>query len=792
MKPYILLIAIICNSFYGYSQIHKMEVFQVGTKLAFYAGQCDNNIPQSEGKLSFCDDGGNLGIVERSYGLSDRGIKRMFANHQNQDEVYLTRNGISIWNMDGTWENIPNVAVPQYNGSVLITEGIVTPSGKLIFSSTNGQSKMTVYNRSTKEISTESFPVGVYPNLFVYDDDENLTWILAKQSNKIYLYSYDEISLVEIAQFTEPGFIAINQGYPIKYRANHIYIGNGNGLFDLDISNYSSSVPLTHYNTTSTPSLPYDRVNDFHFAADGKLWVAMTASYDGALIEFNTLNGDYNKYQLPLESNPDINLRFRTLAIDESTGFLWAAASNYNGLVNLQFNGSIPNWAYLPKDSLSILGFPYTYAPDNIYYRNNQFYFTTVDYSSSSNENFEVLINKNGSWSGHSDNDDGNLSTYMNKRFKYSAPDDVGGVWWFNTADHIVVYRDKDDNHQYINLNIGPSNVVDVDQKAIVYGSPNGLQKIDFPNTVPFLQAPNSATGLQRVGSQVWIYDRIAKKIDVYENNNLEKTYDLGNDDYQYYYRFAVDDENNVWFMRSNGTGGNYIRKFNTATLVAETFDRPEKLNSHLVIVPGPESSVWFVGRKGLLLYKDGSWYPFVNSEYPEFFNVIDAIVDENGKCYVLRSNLAAITTIENPTAVLPVLNTTFLEGGNTILPALKHYAPAVITIDSEGSVWTHGSQNAFKIVDDDLAREYRVPLVVANENLLFDSDVELYPNPSNGTLFVKTNLDIDKIEIYSVLGRLVESIFNRHAMEIDLPSGVYSVKVFSGKKTVVKKLIIN
>ncbi len=795
MKNYLVLIALVCVSFHGFSQINKMEAFLIGTKLAFYPGQCDNNIPQAQGKLSFCDKAGNVGVVERSYGLSYRGVKQMLPNLQNDDEVYLTYKGVSIRKADGSWENVPHVAVPpyDYSGSTgpVIQQGLVTPSGKLLLATTNNQSMLAVYDRITKLMTSESFPVGVYPGNFVYDVDRHFTWILARNSSSTFLYSYDENTLMLVATLTEPGLNNLTNA-TILYKGDHIYLGNGMGLYDLDVSNYATSVPLVHYDETSTPSLPFEQVKDMQFDTDGQLWMAMTKANDGGLVKLNPANGTSATYQLPLQSNSAINHYFQGVGINENTGAIWCVATNYSGLVRLQLNGSTPVWDFLSKDSLATLGYPYTYVPHKIYYKNSQLYFTTNDGSTGSNANYEVLINNNGSWSGRNDDSEGNLSQHMNQRFNYAAPDDLGGVWWFNNFDDVVVYRDKDDNHQYVNLKIGAKGVIDADQKAIVLGGiPSELRKIDFPDVLSFQQAPNDATGMQRVGNQIWIYDRMTPKIDVYENNNLVKTFSLDNDDYQNYYHFAVDDENNAWFIRSNGTGGNYIRKFNTTSLVSVTYDRSEKLNSLLKIVPAPDNSVWFIGRRGLLYYQDNNWYPFLYADYSEFFNVVDGVVDENGKFYVLRNDNAAITTIEHPTATMPLLETLFIEGSSSILPALKHYRPGTIAIDSEGSIWTHASQNAFKLMDDDLAKEYRVSLVVANKNLSKDLGFKIYPNPSPGQVTIQSEEQIQQVEIFAATGQRVLIKRNTKVINTQLNAGVYFVKIFSPKGVGVQKLIV-
>lgn len=87
---------------------------------------------------------------------------------------------------------------------------------------------------------------------------------------------------------------------------------------------------------------------------------------------------------------------------------------------------------------------------------------------------------------------------------------------------------------------------------------------------------------------------------------------------------------------------------------------------------------------------------------------------------------------------------------------------------------------------------------VLSVEDELFDNQITLYPNPSNGFISLTNSSvnEIDKIEIYNLIGKQVhvEIINNRDLINLDLEklnSGVYMAKVFSGERNTTKKLII-
>ncbi|EDP72547.1 hypothetical protein FBALC1_15637 [Flavobacteriales bacterium ALC-1] len=802
MKLRLLFLALLCSSLTE-AQITKAEAFLTGTKITFYPNQCGNTIPEAADKLTFCDGIDNLGIVDRSYGLNDRGVNRMLPNYFNNDEVYVTDNGLSIRNTDGTWENIPNIAVPTYStqgdwtNAGTIENGLVLPDGKVIIRSINASiGPIThVYDRTLKTFTLLSFPDNINPQLFVYDFDRSLTWIITFNSSDRQLYIYDgnSVSLVENLPDLQSVDVSINSANLI-YNNDYLYLAGNTGLHKIDVSNHISS-PLTvvSYDSTTTPNLPFDTVNDLQFDSNGDLWLAQSdANSDGGIVKFNITNETYDLYQL--ESNtPNINYAFQNIALDNND-IIWTNTSYYSGIMKLTFTGNAPNWDLKSSTDIEALGVPMTYNPNNIYFRNNQFYFTTSDGSSGSNNNFEVVINNDDVWSGRNDNEDGNLSQRMNARFNYNLPDANGGVWWFNTDDEIVVYRDANDNHQSILIeDLSYASAIDDDGKAIIKGgSPNEIRKIDFPNANSIQVNANEANDMKRVSDQVWVYNRGAKKIEVYKDDVLVHTYDLDEDWYLNSYYFTADDNGDAWFIRSYN--GIEIKKFDITTLTSTTYDVSSigNIGTLKKVVAAPNGGVWFLGTSGAVYQENEIFYSFLYEDYPDIFQVQDLVVDTNGKAHLLNDS-SIIITIENPTDSNPILSNIYVAGNSTILPALDHYLPRTITIDSEGSMWTHASQNAFKIVDADFAAEYiPQPNVLSVSEVVLDSEIRLYPNPTNGILHINSNIKIDRIEVFSILGYKVLEINDTVQLNISsLNKGLYLFKITSNRTIINKKIIL-
>ncbi|MFT5892733.1 MAG: beta-glucanase (GH16 family), partial [Dokdonia sp.] len=73
-----------------------------------------------------------------------------------------------------------------------------------------------------------------------------------------------------------------------------------------------------------------------------------------------------------------------------------------------------------------------------------------------------------------------------------------------------------------------------------------------------------------------------------------------------------------------------------------------------------------------------------------------------------------------------------------------------------------------------------------------FAQKFSVYPNPASDFISIKTVENIDRVELYSILGQLVNK--NNGTKQIDtkyLKSGLYLLKIYSGNNTVTKKIII-
>ena len=68
----------------------------------------------------------------------------------------------------------------------------------------------------------------------------------------------------------------------------------------------------------------------------------------------------------------------------------------------------------------------------------------------------------------------------------------------------------------------------------------------------------------------------------------------------------------------------------------------------------------------------------------------------------------------------------------------------------------------------------------------------ELYPNPIDDYLYITTEENINKIEIYNIMGVMIlekDSTSNKIDLS-DLNNGIYFIKIKTDKGTIVKRIV--
>jgi len=72
------------------------------------------------------------------------------------------------------------------------------------------------------------------------------------------------------------------------------------------------------------------------------------------------------------------------------------------------------------------------------------------------------------------------------------------------------------------------------------------------------------------------------------------------------------------------------------------------------------------------------------------------------------------------------------------------------------------------------------------------DENIVVYPNPTSDFIYIKTNLSLEKIELYDALGKNILKAKNIKKIPVNnLSKGIYILKIYSGNKSISKKVII-
>ena len=68
----------------------------------------------------------------------------------------------------------------------------------------------------------------------------------------------------------------------------------------------------------------------------------------------------------------------------------------------------------------------------------------------------------------------------------------------------------------------------------------------------------------------------------------------------------------------------------------------------------------------------------------------------------------------------------------------------------------------------------------------------KIFPNPAQNEIFIKSDLQIEKVEIYSYAGSLIisENNFNGNIFVSSLLQGIYLLKIHTDKGVLVSKIV--
>jgi hypothetical protein len=74
----------------------------------------------------------------------------------------------------------------------------------------------------------------------------------------------------------------------------------------------------------------------------------------------------------------------------------------------------------------------------------------------------------------------------------------------------------------------------------------------------------------------------------------------------------------------------------------------------------------------------------------------------------------------------------------------------------------------------------------------VLSTQLKIFPNPAKNDIFIKSDLQIEKVELYSLTGVLMmsDNNFTGKIFVSALPLGIYLLKVYTDKGWVVSKVV--
>jgi len=92
-----------------------------------------------------------------------------------------------------------------------------------------------------------------------------------------------------------------------------------------------------------------------------------------------------------------------------------------------------------------------------------------------------------------------------------------------------------------------------------------------------------------------------------------------------------------------------------------------------------------------------------------------------------------------------------------------------------------------------DYVRIYQTNPLSIDDNIL--NDIKVYPNPANTKINISSQLNIDKVDLYDITGKLILTTNKPKSNVIDvsaITNGMYLLKIYSGERSSTKKIVIN
>lgn len=109
------------------------------------------------------------------------------------------------------------------------------------------------------------------------------------------------------------------------------------------------------------------------------------------------------------------------------------------------------------------------------------------------------------------------------------------------------------------------------------------------------------------------------------------------------------------------------------------------------------------------------------------------------------------------------------------------------ITPLANGSYWVTATDTNGCISDTAF---YMVTFIPSGVDDILNSDINIYPNPTDGLIHINSDLKIEKIELFSVEGKLLKTT-TEVSILLDV-QGIYFIKIITEQGNIMKRVVVN
>ena len=213
-------------------------------------------------------------------------------------------------------------------------------------------------------------------------------------------------------------------------------------------------------------------------------------------------------------------------------------------------------------------------------------------------------------------------------------------------------------------------------------------------------------------------------------------------------------------------------RDTNTVAIYGIGFEVKVDVN---LIEPGTMEMIW-----------DSSWMGTLNST----LIVFDTIQQSSGDIFAA----CVRTTLSDTSSFGEIARLKFKIKADTTIPANSGFN--IQLTSDEGGVVASGDTVNFNNSQDTVVVN---PTSISSEFRIQNSELKVFPNPAsdNFTIYFKGNQKILKYEIYNLIGELItyKEVKRKESVKIhtdNYQNGIYFIRVYSGKNSYYKKIILN